>query len=368
MRKWCALQTETLTIRINSAPRLLGRVCLLAACVAAPTLGFTQGKPYYLASATPNHVEFWKINPEHHAYKLVAKWEVPQELTIETIHSYPKSRKLLIRASYSFNRKLFTISLSESGKISTVSHGWIGYGYPAISPSERTVAVLGLGGCYGYVNLVGTRSAGKLNDWNIDGETYLIGKSRSRGDICVGTWQRIRFHAQPLDVIKYVWKGERVVEDLQVEVPFREEPPIGVLMDPAGSLLQIEQSGTQRFTGRNGKIRKQALPKFAFKVFSHLDPGDHSGLSLFLNSAGSPVVLSTWGESALLSNPKQVRASLQDRIRKAINTSGNGDVALATKTGIRIGRWVGPHFQQSMILPGKDFKFWDIEYLGLAPK
>lgn len=356
-------------LRTSRAVRHVTRFYFLAACVAAPTSGFAQGKPYYLASSTPSHVEFWKINPEHHAYKLVAKWEVPRELTIETIHSYPKSRKLLVRTSYSYNRKLFTISLSKSGKISTVSHGWIGNGYPAISPSEKTVAVPGHSGCYGYLSLVGNKLAGRVTDaYNVDGEVYLIGKSRSQGDICVATWKRIRFDARPLDVIKYVWKGEKVVEDLQIEVPFREEPPIGVLMDPAGSILQIEQSGTQRFTGRNGKIRKQALPKFAFKVFSHLDPGDHSGLSLFLNSAGSPVVLSTWGESTLLSNPKQVRASLQDRIRKAINTSGNGDVALATKTGIRIGRWVGPHFQQSMILPGEEYKFWDIEYLGLAPK
>lgn len=355
-------------MRINSAPRLFGRICLFAACVAVPTLGFAQGKPYYLASSTPSYVEFWKINPEHRAYKLVAKWEVPRELTIETIHSYPKSRKLLVRASYSYNRKLFTISLSESGKLSTVSHGWIGYGYPAISPSEKTVAVLGHSGCYGYLSLVGNRPEGKVTDANnVDGEAFLIGKSPSQSVICVASWLRLNSQRTPLDVIKYVWKGEKVVEDLQIEVPFPSEPPIGVLMDPTGSLLRIEKTVTQRLSGKTGKIQKQLLGKFAFRNFSQLDPGPPNALGLLINSTGSPVVLSKWGESASLTNPSRVSVSLPAGIREVINTRGNGDVALVTKAGIRIGRWVGPNFQQSMLLPGRDFKFWGIEYLGLAP-
>lgn len=196
-------------MRINSATRLFGRICLFAACVAAPTLGFALGKPYYLASATTRHVEFWKINPEHRAYKLIARWDVPGKLTIETIHSYPKSRKLLVRANYGTNRNLFTVSLSDSGKISTVSHGSIGYGYPAISPSEMTVGVLGWQGCYGYLSLVGNRPAGKVTDpKKADGEAYLIGKLPGGGVISIGSWLRLNHERSPLDVIKYVWQGE----------------------------------------------------------------------------------------------------------------------------------------------------------------
>lgn len=355
-------------MRMNSAPKLFGRICVFAACVAAPTWGLAQGKPYYLASSTPSYVEFWKINPEHRAYKLVAKWEVPRGLRIETIHSYPKSRKLLVRANYSYSRKLFTISLSESGKISTVSHGYIGSGYPAISPSEKTVAVLGWG-CYGYLSLVGNRPAGKVTDpKKDDGEAYLIGKLPGGRVICIASWLRLNHERSPLDVIKYVWQGERIVEDLQIEVPFPAEPPIGVLMEPTGSLLRIEKNGTQRLSGKTGKIQKQSLDKFAFRNFSQLDPAPANGLKLFLNSAGAPIVLSTWGESAYLSNPNRVRASLQGGIREVINTRGNGDVALVTIAGIRIGRWVGPNYHQSMLLPGKNLKFLDVEYLGPAPK
>lgn len=347
----------------------ISRICLFSACVSASTLGFAQGKPYYLASSTWRHVEFWKINPEHRAYKLVARWEVPGNLIIETIDSYPKSRKILVRASYGDDRKLFSITLSDSGKISTVSNGSIGYGYPAISPSEKTVAVLGYSGCYGYLSLAGNRPAGKVTDANNeDGEAYLIGKSPSQGVICVASWLRLNSQATPLDVIKYVWKGEKVVEDLQIEVPFASNPAIGVLMDPTGSLLRIEKSATQRFTGRTGNVRKQALRKFGFKDFSLIDPNIFNGLKLVINASGSPVVLSRGGESALLSDPSHVRISLPAGMREVINTRENGDVALVTKAGIRIGRWVGPNYQQSMLLPGKDFKFWDIAYLGLAPK
>lgn len=139
-------------------------------------------------------------------------------------------------------------------------------------------------------------------------------------------------------------------------------------MDTTGSLLRIEKNGTQRITGRTGKVQKHYFGKFAFKNFSQIEPAPANGLNLFLNSAGAPVVLSTWGESAFLSNPNRVQASLPGGIREVINTRGNGDVALVTIAGIRIGRWVGPNYQQSMLIPGKNLKFLDIEYFGLVPK
>ncbi len=117
------------------------------------TASHAQSKPYLLASSDEFGIQFWKVDTLKRDYKLVATWKAPDRLTVRSISAFPKSRKLLVGAVSAGNSKVFTVSLSGDGKVSSIGHNWIGYGYPLISPSERTVAVVGWDGCHGYIDL-----------------------------------------------------------------------------------------------------------------------------------------------------------------------------------------------------------------------
>lgn len=344
--------------------------CLAFVSLALCTVSHAESRPYYLASSDAFGIQFWKVDTVQRNYKLVATWKAPERLTVRTISAFPKSRKLLVSADSSENSKVFTVSLSGDGKVSSVDHNWIGYGYPFISPSERTVAVVGWDGCHGYIDLQRNRRDAELSKVAQKGYggvgAWTVGEFPRLGIHGVASWTKEAEQIRPFKISRYSWKGERVTETLQFRLPVRNAGislSVGVALEADGSFIRVDKDTIKRVSGTTGRITERTVAASNWENLLGIGPGPNSnGLSLIRNSTGALVILSAGGEAFSLSRPQDILQPLTVGILPAINTQGNGEVAMAGEDGIRIGRWVGARFYQTILIPGKYFK--QIVYLG----
>lgn len=320
-------------------------------------------KPYFLASNTSSTVVIWKIDPGTRTYKQVASWRAPGNLTIQSICAYPKSRKLLVSGIESYNSKVFTLTLSPSSIITAKDHSWIGYGYPLISPSEMTVAIVGWDGLHGYIDLRTNKRDSKLAEFsrkrydNIG--AWNVGKYPHKGLYAVASWFRPQREVESFKIRKYAWKGEKIEEVLRFRT--KDNYTVGVVLDRDGSIITAENGSIKRITGRSENIRTRTARSVPGYVGS-APLGNSTGLSLVRNSVGETVLVSSSGDTLVLTSGVSWKTYAGPT--PAINTFSDGEVAMAGNDGIHIGRWVGSRFYRTIFIPGKYFT--ELEYLGLA--
>lgn len=344
--------------------------CLVSICLTLCTASYAQSRPYYLASSDDFGIKFWKVDTLNRSYNLVATWKAPVSLTVRSISAFPKSRKLLVGAVSSGNSKAFTVTLSGDGKVSSIDHNWIGYGYPLISPSERSVAVVGWDGCHGYIDLRKNRRDAELSKFAEKGYggvgAWTVGEFPRLGIHGVASWIKEAEQIRPFKISRYSWKGERVTETLQFRLPVRDSGlslSVGVALDADGSFIRVDKDTIKRISSTTTKVTERTVAASNWENLLGIGPGPNSnGLSLIKNSTGASVILSAGGEAFSLSRPQDILQPLTVGIVPAINTQGNGEVAMAARDGIRIGRLVGARFYQTILIPGKYLK--EIEYLG----